>query len=63
VSIAEIATIARQRPALAHHLDLIGTDHWFAGDDIWRITGLTPRPFDLTPAAGWYRQHMELEQT
>jgi nucleoside-diphosphate-sugar epimerase len=61
LSLAEVAAIARDNPALAHHLDLIGTDHWFAGDDIWRLTGLTPTPFDLTAAAQWYRRHLTLE--
>ena len=39
------------------HITMIGADHWYASDRLWRLTGCRPgRPFpeDLAEAALWY---------
>ncbi|MER5718976.1 NAD-dependent epimerase/dehydratase family protein [Streptomyces sp. NPDC002132] len=40
---------------------LVGRDHWYLSDDIWKLTRETPGPGPLTRLAGsarWYREHL-----
>jgi len=49
--------LAANVPLALHHLDMLGADHWFASDRVWRELGCDPGP---TPADGlaahlpWY---------
>ncbi|MFJ9743189.1 NAD-dependent epimerase/dehydratase family protein [Streptomyces sp. NPDC101166] len=40
---------------------LVGRDHWYLSDDIWRLTRETPGPGPLArlaESASWYREHL-----
>jgi len=44
-----------------HDLDILGSESWFAADELWRITGLSPSgSIEQALASGesWYRRHL-----
>nr|BFD87912.1 hypothetical protein StreXyl84_73130 [Streptomyces sp. Xyl84] len=53
--------LLREHPQALHHLDMLTSDHWFAGSSLWRLLGQDPGP---EPAEGlarhlpWYQEQL-----
>ncbi|MFJ3309419.1 NAD-dependent epimerase/dehydratase family protein [Streptomyces sp. NPDC086549] len=48
-------------PRALHHFEMLATDHWFAGDDVWRLLGCDPGTDPvrgLARHARWYREQL-----
>jgi nucleoside-diphosphate-sugar epimerase len=53
----EVAELDSPAGVNARHLEMIATDHWFASERLWELTGCRPGlpfPEDLAQAGNWY---------
>ncbi|MGW1278665.1 NAD-dependent epimerase/dehydratase family protein [Streptomyces tsukubensis] len=57
LSLRRATELAHNSPRALHHLAMLGTDHWFDSDPVWRALGCSPGPAPadgLTRHTGWY---------